>query len=359
MNEASHGDEPSSSLIPLPSSLSHSSSLPYDSILLLSFGGPEGPDDVIPFLENVLRDKDVPKKLHEGVAEHYDLFGGVSPINAQNRALLAALVHELNTHGPALAAYWGNRNWHPLLPDVLRQMAEDGMRHALAFVTSAFASYSGCRQYLEDIERARQQAGPDAPQVDKLRLFYNHPGFIEPMAERVADALGQLPAGRRSAARLIYTAHGIPLAMARNCAYVGQIQEACRLVSERVERQQWDLVYPSRSGPPAQPWLEPDIGDFLCELREAGGVTDVVIVPIGFLSEHMEVVYDLDVEAAALCEQLGLNMVRSPVVGCHPRFVAMIRELIRERIDEDPTRLALGSHGPSPDVCPPDCCRPR
>ena len=334
------------------------SSPPFDSILLLSFGGPEGPDDVLPFLENVLRGKNVPRKRLEKVAEHYHLFGGVSPINSQNRALLAALIQELNDSGPNLPVYWGNRNWHPLLPDVLGQMAEDGLRRTLAFATSAFASYSGCRQYLEDIERARREVGPEAPQVDKLRLFYNHPGFIEAMADRVSEALDRVPSGRRAAAALVFTAHSIPLAMSAACAYVEQIEETCRLVSEQVQRTHWDLVYQSRSGPPSQPWLEPDIGDFLCRLKESGECRDLVLVPIGFLSEHMEVIFDLDVEVAGLCEQLGLNLVRSAVVGCHPRFVTMIRELIQERIDPTPTRLALGNCGPSPDLCPPDCCRP-
>ncbi len=293
------------------------------------------------------------------VAEHYYLFGGVSPLNAQNRALLAELLAELNAHGPQLPVYWGNRNWHPLLPDTLGQMAEDGIRRALAFVTSAFASYPGCRQYLEDIEGARDAVGPAAPRVDKLRLFYNHPGFIEPMAERLADALEKLSAERRVSARILYTAHSIPLAMAGKCAYQSQLLEACRLVSDRLGRSDWQLVYQSRSGPPSQPWLKPDLGDCLRELAETRPACDVVIVPIGFLSEHMEIVYDLDVEAADLCERLGLNMVRCGVVGTHPRLVRMIRELILERIEAKPTRLALGTHGPSPDVCPPECCPRR
>jgi len=306
-----------------------------DAVLLISFGGPEGPDQVIPFLENVLRGKHVPPERLLEVAKHYELFDGISPINGQNRALLAALLDELNTHGPQLPVYWGNRNWHPMLPEVLRQMADDGLRHALAFVTSAVSSYPGCREDLEDIERARAEVGPDAPQVDKLRVFYNHPGFIEPMAERVAAALGEVPRERRAAARLIYTAHSLPMAIAKNCAYQEQLHEACRLVSERVDRGQWQLAYQSRSGPPSEPWLEPDVCDCLRELKEKqkDAITDVVIVPIGFVCENMEIVYDLDVQFAALCEELGINMVRAAVVGCHPRFVRMIRELINERIE--------------------------
>ena len=334
----------------------HPSSSPYDAVLLVSFGGPEKPQDVMPFLENVLRGKNVPEARVREVAEHYELFGGVSPLNAENRALLAALVAELTAHGPQLPVYWGNRNWHPLLADTLRQMADDGVRRALAFVTSAFGCYSGCRQYLEDIERARQSVGPEAPAVDKLRLFFNHPGFIEPMAERVAAGLAQVPEDRREAATLIYTAHSIPLAMAATCPYVEQLQEACRLVSQRAGHGRWELCYQSRSGPPAQPWLGPDVGDRILALHRAGRLRDVVVAPLGFLCEHMEVVYDLDVELAALCDELGIAMVRAGVVGTHPRFVQMIRELILERVDPARERLSLGDLGPSPDCCPADCC---
>lgn len=331
----------------------------YDAILLLSFGGPERPEDVLPFLENVVRGRRVPRERLLAVAEHYELFDGVSPINEQNRALLTALVHELNAHGPQLPVYWGNRNWHPLLPDTLRQMADDGIRRALAFVTSTFASYSGCRQYLEDIAQARDEVGSDAPQVDKLRLFYNHPGFIEPMAERVSAALQQVPAGEQEAAELIFTAHSLPQAMADQCAYEQQLTESCRLVCERLGRSQWTLAYQSRSGPPSQPWLGPDILDVLQQLAEAKRVSAVVVAPIGFISDHMEVVYDLDVEAQQAADELGLTLVRAGTVGTHPRFVQMIRELILERIDPNPVRLSLGHFGPAPDECPPDCCRPR
>lgn len=329
---------------------------PYDALLLVSFGGPEKMGDVLPFLENVLRGKNVPHERMLEVAEHYELFDGVSPINQQNRALLAALIEELNRHGPPLSVYWGNRNWHPLLADTVQQMADDGVRRALALVTSAFGCYSGCRQYLEDIEQARQAVGPDAPPIDKLRLFYNHPGFIEATAQRVQQALDQIPAERRDAARLIFTAHSVPLAMARQCRYEAQLREACRLVSEQLGRAEGPLVYQSRSGPPSQPWLEPDVGDYLVELHGREKLGDVVLVPIGFLSEHMEVIFDLDVEIRALCEELGIRMVRSAPVGTHPRFVQMIRELIVERLDPNAERLALGPDGPSHDVCPPGCC---
>jgi ferrochelatase len=333
--------------------------LPYDAFLLVSFGGPEGPDDVMPFLENVTRGRSIPAERLREVAEHYELFGGESPINAQNRALLAAITAELNARGPHLAVYWGNRNWHPMLSDTVREMAADGVRRALAFVTSAFGSYSSCRQYLEDIQRAREAAGPEAPVIDKLRLFYNHPGFIEAMGDRVGRALRSLDEARRAAATLLFTAHSIPQAMADRSPYVAQLEEACRLVAEAVGHAEWSLAYQSRSGPPHQPWLGPDVGDFLIRRHREQPIRDLVLVPIGFLSEHMEVIYDLDVEVAGLCEELGIGLTRSSVVGTHPRFVTMIAELVRERIDPAAPRLALGSHAPWPDRCGEECCPPR
>jgi ferrochelatase len=329
--------------------------VPYDALLVVSFGGPEGPDEVLPFLENVLRGKNVPRQRMLEVAEHYQHFGGVSPLNAQNRQLIAALRTELDTHGLRLPIYWGNRNWHPLLPDTLAQMAADGVRRALAYVTSAFSSYSGCRQYLENIADAQRTVGPGAPQVDKLRPFFNHPGFIEAMVERTAAAMARVPAARRAAAELLFSAHSIPLSMANTSAYVAQLEESARLVCERLGRPKWQLVYQSRSGPPAQPWLEPDIGDALRSLATTG-TRDAVVVPIGFLSDHLEVLYDLDTEARAIAEQLGINLVRAETVGQHPRFVAMIRELIEERLSGTAERPALGVLGPCPNVCPADCC---
>lgn len=327
----------------------------YDAVLVVSFGGPEGPDDVIPFLENVLRGKNVPRDRMLEVAEHYQLFGGVSPINQQCRALIAALQDELAAHGPALPIYWGNRNWHPLLADTLRQMRSDGVRHSLAFVTSVFSSYSGCRQYREDVIRAQQEVGAGAPLVDKLRSFFNHPGFIGPMQERVQAALNQILAARRATTQIVFTAHSIPVAMARGCAYETQLNESCRLVADAFSEPSWRLVYQSRSGPPAQPWLEPDVCDYLRELREQGEVTDVIISPIGFISDHMEVMFDLDIEARNLCAQLGLNLIRAATVGTHPTFIRMIRELILERTTGAEKRCA-GQLDPSHDVCPLGCC---
>ncbi len=327
----------------------------YDALLIVSFGGPEGMEEVMPFLENVLRGKNVPPARMREVAHHYELFDGVSPINAQNRALIAALEKELQATGPHLPVYWGNRNWHPLLADTLRRMAAAGVRRALAFVTSAYSSYSGCRQYREDIERARAEVSPAAPAVDKLRAFYNHPGFIEPNIEHVQAALEQIPEGRREKAQIAFTAHSIPLSMASNSNYQAQLLDACQLVAAGVDHEKWRLVFQSRSGPPTQPWLEPDIGVYLRELK-AAGAEDVVIAPIGFVSDHMEVIYDLDTEARQICAEIDLNMVRAATVGAHPTFIRMIRELILERVEAGPVRRALGGRGPSPDVCPADCC---
>jgi ferrochelatase len=329
----------------------------YDALLFVSFGGPEGPDEVLPFLENVLRGRNVPRQRMLEVAEHYQHFGGISPINAQNRALIAALENEFATAGLKLPVYFGNRNWHPLLADTLRQMRDDGVRRALAFFTSAFSSYSGCRQYRENIAAAQAEVGVGAPQIDKLRVFFNHPGFIEPMVERTRAALLQIEPPRTAEAHLLFTAHSIPLSMAQNCQYEAHFREASRLVAEGVGHANWRLVYQSRSGPPSQPWLEPDVSDVLTEIAAASGSRDVVLVPIGFISDHMEVVYDLDAEAKLKAEQLGLNLARAGTVGTHPRFVRMIRELVEERLTNSPNRLALGSLGPSHDTCPIDCCK--
>jgi ferrochelatase len=327
----------------------------YDALLVVSFGGPEGMDDVMPFLENVLRGRNVPRERMLGVAKHYELFGGVSPINGENRKLIAALGKELQAKGPHLPIYFGNRNWHPMLADTLSQMRDDGVKNALAFVTSAYSSYSSCRQYLEDIERARQLVGPDAPRVEKLRAFYNHPGFIEANVANVRAALEQIPEARRSQTLIAFTAHSIPESMARNCDYEAQLGETSRLVAESLGVKDWNLVFQSRSGSPAQPWLGPDICEHLRALH-ADGVRDVIVSPIGFVSDHMEILYDLDTEARALAQELGLNMIRAATAGKHPAFIGMIRELIMERIDPETPRRYLGADGPRADVCHPGCC---
>lgn len=328
----------------------------YDAVLVVSYGGPEGPDDVLPFLENATRGRGVPRPRLLAVAEHYHHFGGTSPINAQNRALVAALEAELAAKGPRLPVYLGNRNWHPFLEDTIRRMAADGVRHALALVTSAFSCYSGCRQYREDVIRASEAVGAEAPRFDKIRVFFNHPGFIEANAFGLRQTLDGLDPAARAAVHVAFTAHSIPVAMARASAYEAQLVEASRLVAQAAGVDRWSLAYQSRSGPPRVPWLEPDLDDHLAEMA-AAGVRHVVVLPIGFLSDHMEVRYDLDREARARAERLGVAFHRAPTVGTHPAFVAALRELVLERMTDHPDRRALGRLGPSHDVCPMDCCR--
>jgi protoporphyrin/coproporphyrin ferrochelatase len=328
----------------------------YDAILIVSFGGPESKEEVIPFLENVLRGRNIPRERMLAVAEHYYHFEGKSPINQQARELITALEAELERSGPKLPIYWGNRNWHPLLRETLRKMKQDGIGRAIAFVTSAYSSYSGCRQYREDIARAQSEVGLGAPEVDKLRAFFNHPAFIEATVERIRDAMLAIPADARHNVQIVYTAHSIPLSMANTSDYVLQLEEVRRLVSEALGHKNDALVYQSRSGAPGQPWLEPDILDYLRQVKAESLASAVVLAPIGFISDHMEVLYDLDVEARQLCDSLSLPMRRAKTVGVHPKFVGMIRELILERMDPAGERRATGRLGVRPDVCAEDCC---
>jgi len=331
---------------------------PYDAFLLVSFGGPEGPADVMPFLRNVTGSRNIPLERLEQVAEHYYHFGGVSPINQQCRDLIVAVEKDFAGRGVALPVYWGNRNWDPYLADTLAEMAAAGVRRALAFVTSAYSSLSSCRQYLDDIWRAREQVGDRAPQVDKLRQYFNHPGFIGSFAAAAADAARSLPG--EGDFDLIFTAHSIPVSMAdasgpAGGAYQAQLADAARLVAAEIGYQRpWHLAYSSRSGPPTQPWLEPDINDLLAQLA-AGGSRAVVVVPIGFVSDHMEVKFDLDLEAAETARRLGLNFARAATPGTDPRFVSMITDLVCERLDGT-VPLALGALGAGPDACPAGCC---
>lgn len=297
----------------------------YEALVVVSFGGPEKPDEVIPFLENVLRGRNVPRARLEQVAEHYYHFGGRSPINDQNKALIAAL----KDAGLKMPIYWGNRNWQPFLEDTVRQMADDGIRRALALATSAFGCYSGCRQYQEDIDRAVQAAGERAPQIDKIQPFWNRSGFLAAQRERLQDAQAQLPA-----AKIYFTAHSIPQTMSDVAPYARDLQTACGLVADGLTSD-FELVYQSRSGPPSQPWLGPDILEALRQFHAAGG-REAIIQPIGFLSDHMEVLFDLDTEAKVLCEQLGIKMVRALTVGTHPLFVAELIKLT----EEEPARCA-------------------
>lgn len=327
----------------------------YDAVMVVSYGGPEGPDDVLPFLENATRGRGVPRKRLLEVAEHYLHFGGVSPINAQNRALVDALGAELSHHGHDLPVYLGNRNWHPLLEHTIGRMADDGVKRAIALVTSAFSCYSGCRQYREDVVRACEQVGPAAPTFDKVRVFFNHPGFVAAAAQALRRTLDGLTERQRSGVRLVFTAHSIPLAMALGSAYETQLRESARLVAAEVGVRDWLLAWQSRSGPPSIPWLEPDIGDLL-ESMASQGVEEVVVQPLGFLSDHMEVRFDLDVEAANRARELGIGLHRAGTVGTQPTFVSALRELIEERMDRQHPRRVIGELGPSHDICPVQCC---
>ena len=329
----------------------------YDALLVVSFGGPEGPADVDSFLDNVFRGLRVPPETKVHIAQRYEQVGGVSPINAHTRAFIKALQLELDAHGPALPIYWGNRNWHPLLADTVAQMAHAGVRRALAFVTSTFSSYSGCRRYREDLFEAARTI-PNAPVFDKLRVPYNHPGFIQAMSDRVSQALDTLPAEQRRNAVVLFTAHSLPLPMARGCDYEAQLASSCGLVSDALGLERWRLVYQSNNASYGRDlWLGPDIRDALRE-AEGEGIKGVVVAPIGFVCDHMEVVMDLDVDAAAVARELGLVMARACTVGTNPAYVAMVRELIVERLKPTAPRRALGARGPSHDRCPADCCLP-
>ena len=358
----------------------------YDAVLLVSFGGPQGPGDVLPFLRNVTRGRDIPTERLAEVAEHYALFGGVSPINAANAELVGLLRAQFAQSGPDLPVYWGNRNWDPYLPDVVRQMRDDGVRRALSFVTAAYSSYSGCRQYRENLFDAAD-AVEGAPVIDKIRPYFDHPGFVEPFAQSTVTALAELPDTARSGARLVFTTHSIPTAQADASgllaapggAYVAQHRAVAELVAAKVAAETgvqhgWDLVYQSRSGSPGQPWLEPDVSEHLEQLA-VDGATGAVLVPIGFVCDHMEVVYDLDVLARETATRIGLPMARAATPGTDPRFVAMVADLVRERVDDaaaagdpaaatgapgapgaPPVRQALSPLGPWRDVCLAGCC---
>ncbi|WP_033340419.1 ferrochelatase [Catenuloplanes japonicus] len=347
----------------------------YDAVLVMSFGGPEGPDDVMPFLENVVRGRGVPRERLLAVAEHYLHFGGVSPINQQCRDLIDALREDFAANGVDLPIYWGNRNWHPMMADTFAQMRADGIQNALGFATSAYGGYSSCRQYWEDIAKATEAVGEGAPRVHKLRQFWDHPGFVAPHADALRDALATLDPARRDTTRIVFTAHSIPTSMAATAGpsggrYEAQLHETATLVADGLDLP-WDLVWQSRSGPPQVPWLEPDVNDHLTALAEKG-VTDVVVSPIGFVSDHLEVVWDLDNEAKETAASLGLGYARAGTPGHDPRYVAMVRELVLERLassDEGapftvPQPVCVSAPAqrlgnlPVWDYCAVDCCRP-
>jgi ferrochelatase len=340
---------------------------PYDALLLVSFGGPEKPDDVLPFLRNVTAGKDIPEARLEEVGEHYFQLGGRSPINEQNRDLIDAIESDLTANGVSIPVYWGNRNWEPYLRETLEQMKADGITRAAAILTSAYSSYSGCRQYRENLAEAVAEV-PGAPRIDRLRHYFNHPGFIEPMVDATLAALADLPEDARRGGHIAFVTHSIPVSMndtsgPRGGAYVVQHSVVAAEIIERVReetghRYAYDLVFCSRSGPPQVPWLEPDVNDHLRSLKDRG-VPGAIVVPIGFVSDHMEVIYDLDTEARETAETIGLPFSRAATAGLDPRFVAMVRDLLRERIPvergESPRRAAEGSD-PVWDVCPAGCC---
>ena len=328
----------------------------YDALLLASFGGPEGPDEVLPFLEHVTRGRGIPRERLAEVGAHYYRFGGISPINQQSRDLKAAIEADFAAHGVDLPVYWGNRHAPPMFADTLAAMAADGIRSALVLLTSAYPSYSGCRAYREDLAAARAEVGPAAPQLHRLPHYFDRAGFVAPFVDATVRAIEQLPEPARRDAPLVFTTHSVPVAMADRSgpdggAYVrAHEQVAARVsgaVAERAGKRAHRLVYQSRSGPPGQPWLEPDVGDHLDELA-AAGVAGAVLVPIGFVSDHMEVLFDLDVQAVERAGRLGLALARAGTPGTDPRFVAMIRELVRDVREQ--------RAGAGPALCPSQCC---
>jgi ferrochelatase len=350
------------------SSARRADAAPYDALLLVSFGGPEKQADVLPFLRNVTAGRDIPDERLAEVGEHYRAFGGRSPINDQNRALVAAIEEDFAAAGLEVPVYWGNRNWDPFLRDTLEQMRADGIRRAACLVTSAYSSYSGCRQYRENLADAVAEV-PGAPRLDRLRHYFNHPGFVEPMVDSTLSALAALPDDARHGGEIVFVTHSIPQAMntasgPAGGAYVAQHRSVAEEIVDRVReetghRYPYSLVYCSRSGPPQVPWLEPDVNDHL-RLLHKREVSGAVIVPIGFVSDHMEVIYDLDTEAMATAADLQMPCVRAATAGLDPRFVGMVRDLLLERAaierGEERDRASVGSLPASWDVCPVGCC---
>jgi ferrochelatase len=342
---------------------------PYDALLLVSFGGPEKPDDVLPFLENVTRGRGIPRERLVEVGEHYYGFGGRSPINDQNRAFISAVEEDFRSTGVDLPVYWGNRNWDPYLADTLQRMKDDGVRRAACLVTSAYSSYSGCRQYRENLAEAVATVGEGAPELDRLRHYFNHPGFVEPMVDATLSALAGLGDAARRDAHVLFVTHSIPESMNDTAgpdggAYVAQHRAVVDEVGERVRqetghRYATELVFCSRSGPPHAPWLDPHNNDRIEELARQGD-GGVGVVPIGFVSDHMEVIYDLDTEAQATAEKAGIEFARAATAGVDPRFVAMVRDLLLERAaverGEEVRRESVGALAPSWDRCPVGCC---
>ncbi len=313
----------------------------YDALLLLSFGGPEGPDEVMPFLENVTRGRGIPRERLESVAEHYLHFGGVSPITAINRALIEQIKTEMAERGEELPVYFGNRNWYPMIEDTVAQMKADGVRRAAVFSTSAWGGYSGCTQYQEDIARARAAVGEGAPELQKLRQYFDHPLLVEMFADAIAEAAAELPEDLRSGARLVFTAHSIPMRAVDRCGtslYPRQVAYTSGLVAGAAGFADYDVVWQSRSGPPQVPWLEPDVGDHLSALAESG-TRAVIVCPVGFVADHIEVIWDLDSELAEQADELGVAMVRATTPNSQPRYARLALDLLDEvRTGREPSR---------------------
>ena len=328
----------------------------FDALLVVSFGGPEGEDDVLPFLRNVTRGRNVPPERLEEVANHYSIFNGVSPINSQNRSLIDELRTSLNNCGVELPIYFGNRNWHPLLTDTLNEMTNAGVKRALGLFTTAYSSYSSCRQYRENIYQAQVACGENSPEVLKIRPFYNHPLFIKANSSRLEAVLEKLSANRQTT-RVIFTAHSIPESMAKNCHYQKQLEETARLTAEQVGFEQFELAYQSRSGPPHIPWIGPDICDRIQDLKKTS-VTDIVLSPIGFLSDHIEVLFDLDIEAFETAQEVGIALHRAESVGTHPMFIEALTHLVQERLTTDTSTLTAHPQNKNQKYCGPHCCLP-
>lgn len=346
----------------------------YDAILLAGFGGPEGQDDVIPFLRNVTRGRGIPDERLEEVAHHYRHFGGVSPINAQNRALKAALEAELAARGIRLPVLWGNRNWAPYVEDAVKAADEAGYTRLLGLATSAYSSFSSCRQYREDFARALDAAGATGRiRIDKVRQFFDHPGFVAPFVDGVRAALAVLAADGvpASGIRVLFSTHSVPTSDAERSgprdvvlgpggAYQAQHEAVAAYVMAQADAEAsvaWRLVFQSRSGPPSQPWLEPDVNDVI-RAEAAAGALAVVIVPLGFVSDHMEVMWDLDTEAMQTAAEVGVRVIRTPTPGVDPAYVRGLVDLVEERRNGTPVaeRPALTELGPWFDVCRPGCC---
>ena len=328
----------------------------FDALLLLSFGGPEGPDEVMPFLENVTRGRGIPRERLESVAEHYLHFGGVSPINGINRALIAQIETELAGRGEDLPVYFGNRNWDPFAEDTVAAMKADGITRAAVFSTSAWGGYSGCAQYQEDIVRARAAAGEGAPELVKLRQYFDHPLLVEMFADAIIEAAAALPGPLREQARLVFTAHSIPLRAVDRCGpslYPRQVLHASSLIAAAVNHPDYDVVWQSRSGPPQVPWLEPDVGDHLSALAEAG-TKAVIVCPVGFVADHIEVVWDLDSELAEQARDLGVALVRATTPNAQPRFAQLALDLLDEvRRGRAPSRVVGAEPASSGSAAPP------